>query len=80
MKSTMMAGAVLATILAGSAFAQSGTPIKLANVAELSGGGATVRAVVAGTTPDTAPDVARAAGRTTVTLPEIGLFEVLVLA
>jgi putative glycosyl hydrolase-like family 6 (GHL6) protein/glycosyl hydrolase family 42 (putative beta-galactosidase) len=45
-----------------------------------SGGGATVRAVVAGTTPDTAPDVARAAGRTTVTLPEIGLFEVLVLA
>ena len=41
MKSTFLASALLATVLAGSAFAQSG-PIKLADVAELSGGGATV--------------------------------------
>jgi branched-chain amino acid transport system substrate-binding protein len=39
MKSGILAGMLLATVAAGSAFAQ---PIKLANVAELSGGGATV--------------------------------------
>src|SRR5260221_7044732 len=42
MKSVFLASALLATVLTGAAFAQSGTPIKLANVAELSGGGATV--------------------------------------
>jgi branched-chain amino acid transport system substrate-binding protein len=42
MKTGIFAGALLATLLAGAAFAQSGAPIKLANVAELSGGGATV--------------------------------------
>jgi branched-chain amino acid transport system substrate-binding protein len=42
MKPGFLAGALLASIVAGAAFAQSGAPIKLANVAELSGGGATV--------------------------------------
>ncbi|MGB9118514.1 ABC transporter substrate-binding protein [Bradyrhizobium sp.] len=42
MKSGILAGVVLATILTGAAFAQSGATIKLADVAELSGGGATV--------------------------------------
>jgi branched-chain amino acid transport system substrate-binding protein len=42
MKPASLAGVLLATILSGAAFAQSGAPIKLANVAELSGGGATV--------------------------------------
>jgi branched-chain amino acid transport system substrate-binding protein len=42
MKSGILAGMLFAAIVAGSAFAQSGAPIKLANVAELSGGGATV--------------------------------------
>jgi branched-chain amino acid transport system substrate-binding protein len=42
MKSGILAGAVLATILTGAALAQSGAIIKLADVAELSGGGATV--------------------------------------
>jgi branched-chain amino acid transport system substrate-binding protein len=42
MKPVILAGAVLATILTAAAFAQSGTSIKLADVAELSGGGATV--------------------------------------
>src|ERR1700704_2418776 len=41
MKSGILAGMLLATMAAGAAFAQ-GAPIKLANVAELSGGGATV--------------------------------------
>jgi len=41
MKSGIFAGLLLATVSAGAAFAQ-GAPIKLANVAELSGGGATV--------------------------------------
>src|SRR6478736_3112530 len=41
MKSGILAGMLLATVVAGPAFAQ-GAPIKLANVAELSGGGATV--------------------------------------
>ncbi len=41
MKSGILAGMLLATVMAGPAFAQ-GAPIKLANVAELSGGGATV--------------------------------------
>src|SRR5436190_18514366 len=39
MKSTLLAGALIAAVSAGAAFAQ---PIKLADVAELSGGGATV--------------------------------------
>jgi branched-chain amino acid transport system substrate-binding protein len=42
MKSGILAGVVLATILTGAASGQSGAPIKLADVAELSGGGATV--------------------------------------
>jgi branched-chain amino acid transport system substrate-binding protein len=42
MKPGILAGVVLATILSAGAFAQSGAPIKLADVAELSGGGATV--------------------------------------
>jgi branched-chain amino acid transport system substrate-binding protein len=37
-----LASAVLVTVLTGAAFAQSGPAIKLADVAELSGGGATV--------------------------------------
>lgn len=41
MKTGILAGALLATVMAGAAFAQSG-PIKLADVAEFSGGGATV--------------------------------------
>ena len=41
MKSGIFAGLLLATVSAAAAFAQ-GAPIKLANVAELSGGGATV--------------------------------------
>ncbi|HBK06027.1 MAG TPA: amino acid ABC transporter substrate-binding protein [Acetobacteraceae bacterium] len=42
MKPGILAGAVLATIWTGAAFAQSGGTIRLADVAELSGGGATV--------------------------------------
>ncbi|WP_441252262.1 ABC transporter substrate-binding protein [Tardiphaga sp. 71_E8_N1_1] len=42
MKPVFLASALLATVLTGAAIAQSGAPIKLANVAELSGGGATV--------------------------------------
>jgi branched-chain amino acid transport system substrate-binding protein len=41
MKPGILAGASLAAILTGAAFAQ-GVPIKLADVAERSGGGATV--------------------------------------
>ena len=41
MKSGILAGMLLATVIAGPVFGQ-GAPIKLANVAELSGGGATV--------------------------------------
>nr|WP_210267866.1 ABC transporter substrate-binding protein [Bradyrhizobium aeschynomenes] len=37
-----MAGLCSAVLLSGAAYAQSGAPIKIANVAELSGGGATV--------------------------------------
>jgi branched-chain amino acid transport system substrate-binding protein len=42
MQRIIVTGLVLAAGLTGVAFAQSGTPIKLADVAELSGGGATV--------------------------------------
>jgi len=42
MKPAGLAGVLFAALLAGSAFAQSSGPIKLADVAELSGGGATV--------------------------------------
>jgi branched-chain amino acid transport system substrate-binding protein len=42
MRPGILAGAVLVTVLTGAAFAQSGPAIKLADVAELSGGGATV--------------------------------------
>jgi len=42
MKPAILAGALLATVLTAAALAQSGAPIKLADVAELSGGGATV--------------------------------------
>ena len=42
MKPGILAGVLLATVLTGAALAQSGAPIKLADVAELSGGGATV--------------------------------------
>jgi branched-chain amino acid transport system substrate-binding protein len=42
MKPFGLAGILLAALLAGSAFAQSSGPIRLADVAELSGGGATV--------------------------------------
>jgi branched-chain amino acid transport system substrate-binding protein len=44
MKPGILAGALLATILTAAALAQSGATIKLADVAELSGGGATVGA------------------------------------
>lgn len=46
MKPGILAGALLAMLLAGAAMAQSGAPIKLADVAELSGGGATVAMAV----------------------------------
>ena len=42
MRPGILAGALLATVLTGTALAQSGATIKLADVAELSGGGATV--------------------------------------
>jgi branched-chain amino acid transport system substrate-binding protein len=42
MKPKILAGVLLASVLSCAAFAQSSAPIKLANVAELSGGGATV--------------------------------------
>jgi branched-chain amino acid transport system substrate-binding protein len=42
MRPTILAGALFVFASAGAAFAQSGGPIKLADVAELSGGGATV--------------------------------------
>ncbi|WP_315785492.1 MULTISPECIES: ABC transporter substrate-binding protein [unclassified Bradyrhizobium] len=42
MRSTILAGLCSAVLLSGAAYAQSGAPIKIANVAELSGGGATV--------------------------------------
>jgi branched-chain amino acid transport system substrate-binding protein len=42
MRPGILASAVLVTVLTGAAFAQSGPAIKLADVAELSGGGATV--------------------------------------
>jgi branched-chain amino acid transport system substrate-binding protein len=42
MKPGILAGVVFAAFLTGAASAQSGAPIKLADVAELSGGGATV--------------------------------------
>src|SRR5450432_3453576 len=42
MQRIIVTGLVLATCLTGVAFGQSGPPIKLADVAELSGGGATV--------------------------------------
>ncbi|WP_257166889.1 ABC transporter substrate-binding protein [Bradyrhizobium sp. SRS-191] len=42
MRSIILAGLCSAVLLSGSAYAQSGAPIKIANVAELSGGGATV--------------------------------------
>jgi branched-chain amino acid transport system substrate-binding protein len=42
MKPFGLAGILFAALVAGSAFAQSSGPIKLADVAELSGGGATV--------------------------------------
>jgi branched-chain amino acid transport system substrate-binding protein len=42
MQRIIVTGLVLAASLTGMAFAQSGPPIKLADVAELSGGGATV--------------------------------------
>src|SRR5258707_895464 len=42
MKPKILAGALLAALWSGAALAQSGAPIKLADVAELSGGGATV--------------------------------------
>ena len=42
MKPGILASALLAAVLTGAAFGQSGAPIKLADVAELSGGGATV--------------------------------------
>ena len=41
MQRIIVTGLVLAASLTGIAFAQSGPPIKLADVAELSGGGAT---------------------------------------
>jgi branched-chain amino acid transport system substrate-binding protein len=41
MKRAILAGGLLAAVLTGSAFAQSGPAIKLADVAKLSGGGAT---------------------------------------
>src|SRR5580704_16008684 len=42
MKPRILAGVLLAAVWSGAALAQSGAPIKLANVAELSGSGATV--------------------------------------
>ncbi|CCE02052.1 ABC transporter substrate-binding protein [Bradyrhizobium sp. STM 3809] len=42
MRSIILAGLCSAMLLSGAAYAQSGAPIKIANVAELSGGGATV--------------------------------------
>src|SRR5258708_30921649 len=42
MKPKILAGALLAAVCGGGAVGQSGAPIKLADVAELSGGGATV--------------------------------------
>jgi branched-chain amino acid transport system substrate-binding protein len=42
MRPTILAGVLFAIASSGAAFAQSGGPIKLADVAELSGGGATV--------------------------------------
>lgn len=42
MRSFILASFCSAVLLSGSAYAQSGTPIKIADVAELSGGGATV--------------------------------------
>ncbi len=42
MRSIILAGLCSAALLSGAAFAQSGAPIKIADVAELSGGGATV--------------------------------------
>ncbi|MGY3450689.1 ABC transporter substrate-binding protein [Bradyrhizobium sp. USDA 4353] len=42
MRSIILAGLCSAVLLSGAAYAQSGAPIKIANVAELSGGGATV--------------------------------------
>ncbi len=42
MKPGILAGAVLVTVLTGAAFAQSGPAVRLADVAELSGGGASV--------------------------------------
>jgi branched-chain amino acid transport system substrate-binding protein len=42
MKPMILAGVLFGSYLAGAAFAQSAGPIKLADVAELSGGGATV--------------------------------------
>jgi branched-chain amino acid transport system substrate-binding protein len=44
MKPGILAGALLAAVMSAAALAQSGAPIKLADVAELSGGGATVGA------------------------------------
>jgi branched-chain amino acid transport system substrate-binding protein len=41
-RSIVLAGLCSAVLLSGAAYAQSGAPIKIANVAELSGGGATV--------------------------------------
>jgi len=42
MKPGILAGILFATVLTGAAYAQGAPPIKLADVAELSGGGATV--------------------------------------
>jgi branched-chain amino acid transport system substrate-binding protein len=42
MRPVILAGVVFGTLLTGAAFAQSAAPIKLADVVELSGGGATV--------------------------------------
>ena len=42
MRSIILAGLCSAALLTGAAYAQSGAPIKIADVAELSGGGATV--------------------------------------
>ncbi|WP_316178632.1 MULTISPECIES: ABC transporter substrate-binding protein [unclassified Bradyrhizobium] len=42
MRSIILAGLCSAALLSGAAYAQSGAPIKIADVAELSGGGATV--------------------------------------
>jgi branched-chain amino acid transport system substrate-binding protein len=42
MKPVILAGVLFGTLLTGAAFAQSAAPIKLADIVELSGGGATV--------------------------------------